>query len=150
MRKGFKGWQIYSCHCFLPNPVKLNIYFKEAFACSLTFSFSLSFSLSFYFCPFCCWPGIEVGLIRKASRFYLRSVKPRKEKKLESERIVLSTFAICKGKEQKILAILLYFSTKDLPDMSTSGRRKKRKNLTSCRDFRASLLWKKRKKIDQK
>ena len=96
---------------FFQNPVKLNIYFNEAFACSLTFSFSLSFSLSFYICPFCCWPGIEVGLIRKASRFYLRSVKPRKEKKLESERIVLSTFVICKGKEQKILTISANFIT---------------------------------------
>ena len=97
--------------------MKLNIYFKEAFACSLTFSFSLSFSLSFYICPFCCWPGIEVGLIRKASRFYLRSVKPRKEKKLESERIVLSTFIIRKGKEKYFTIstnfVLLYMLLND-------------------------------------
>ena len=44
-------------------------------------------------------------------RVYLRSVKPRKEKKLESERIVLSTFVICKGKEQKILTISANLTT---------------------------------------
>ena len=99
MRKGFKGWQIYSCHCFLPKTREVEYLFQRSL-CLLSHFLLFSLFLTFFlYCPFCCWPGIEVGLIRKASRFYLRS-KTQKGEKIESERIVLSTFIIRKGKEK--------------------------------------------------